>query len=191
MGNVTEKQQTQKHNKVASSEYSKDAIEQQHEAMRHKLDEAERLHKERSSETDALHEAKSLAHEHTQEHTRTASPAERRRGPISKKQLEGSFESQMFQVRSHLSGSSRLFSKFIHSKPIEKTSDFVGATIARPNALLSGSIVAFISITLLYFTAKHFGYALTGFETIAAFIVGWVIGILYDYISSIVKRKHH
>jgi len=189
---VAEKQlqHTAKPERQMNNEYSKEALTLQHEAMQRQLEAAEHAHKERRSETDALHEAKQLAAEQQRHETaKTVSPAEKRRGPISKKQLEGSFESQMSQVQAHMSSSSRVFSKIIHNKPIEKVSEFAGSTIARPNALLSGSVFAFISITILYFAAKHYGYALTGFETIAAFIIGWLIGIAYDYITSLVRHK--
>lgn len=192
MGKVTEKQlqHTGKSERQSSSEYSKEALSEQHEHMREQLEKAEQAHKERQSTSEALHEAKRIASEHNARETaKIPSPAERRRGPISKKQLEGSFEAQMSQVQSHMSSSARAFSKFIHNKPIEKTSEFVGSTIARPNALLSGSIFAFVSITILYFAAKHYGYALTGFETIAAFATGWLIGITYDYITGLIRRK--
>lgn len=161
------------------------------ESMRDKLERAEREHRERSAETsdEALHEAKDLAESSRDkdETTRASSPAERRRGPITKKQLDNSFASQMTHTRAQMGPASRTFSKIIHAKPVEKISDAVGSTIARPNALLSASITAFLAVTILYLTAKHYGFQLSGFETIGAFIVGWIFGILYDYFAVMIR----
>ena len=92
----------------------------------------------------------------------------------------------MTRVQNELPIQNRLFSKIIHNKLIEKTSDIVGGTIARPNAMLSGSIVAFVLTLLIYTVSKMIGYRLSGFETITAFILGWIIGLVYDYLHVLV-----
>jgi hypothetical protein len=112
-----------------------------------------------------------------------------RNGSINKKQRNESYKRTMKQVQSELPVASRAFSKIIHNKVIEKTSDIVGSTIARPNAMLAGAVVAFILTLATYTTAKTIGYALSGFETIAAFIVGWIIGILFDYLRVLFTGK--
>ncbi len=117
------------------------------------------------------------------------SSASPRRGKISKKQLNESYKRTMKQVQDDLPAGSRTFSKVIHAKPVEKTSEFIGSTIARPNAILAGSIVAFLLTLLTYVTAKTIGYRLSGFETIAAFIIGWTIGIIYDYLQALITGK--
>ncbi len=164
--------------------------DRQTERARELLERAERDHAERPTEAEALHEARKLASEESKpaEHL-SPIPAERRRGPLSKKQLDNSFSSQMTHAREHMSPASRAFSSFIHSKPVETASDIVSSTLARPNAMLSGSVVAFIAITVLYFTAKYFGFPLSGFETIAAFIAGWVLGVLYDYVTVALRGR--
>lgn len=172
-------------NETLSEEHDKHA-----ERLRDQLERAENNHKNLSNEQDVLKEAKELAREHAEkpaEHT--TSPAERRRGPLTKKQLNGSFTSQMNHAREHMSPASRAFSRFIHAKPIEVLSDFTASTIARPNALLMGSIVAFLTVTILYFVANHFGFRLSGFETIGAFVIGWIIGIVYDYVSVAFRKR--
>ncbi len=112
-----------------------------------------------------------------------------RRGPVSKKQKEVSFKRQMKEVQAELSPAKRTFSKVIHNKTVEKASDVVGSTVARPNAILAGSVFAFIITLVVYVIAKNIGYQLSGFETIGAFIVGWAIGIVYDYLRLIVTGK--
>lgn len=113
-----------------------------------------------------------------------------RRGPISKKQREVSYRRTMKQVQTELSPSSRVFSKTIHNKVVEKTSEVLGSTIARPDAILAGAIMAFVLTLAVYITAKTIGYQLSGFETIAAFVIGWVAGIIYDYFRALITGKN-
>jgi len=115
--------------------------------------------------------------------------APRRRGGISKKEKTASYKKHMKQIQAELPAPERAFSKFIHSPAVEKTSEFIGGTIARPNAILSGAVVAFFLVLAVYLIAKNLGYVLSGFETIGAFIVGWVIGILYDYFRVLITGK--
>lgn len=150
--------------------------------------------KSRESIDEARREALERAHAHeteraTQEHERSASPAERRRGPISKKEQDASFNITMKEVRSEMSAPSRLFSKVIHNKVVEKTSEVVGNTAARPNAILSGAIFAFILTFGIYIVAKNLGYPLSGFETIGAFALGWVVGLIFDFIKTMVTGR--
>lgn len=104
------------------------------------------------------------------------------KGPINKKLREESYSRTMNQVQDELPPNSRAFSKIIHNKTVEKVSDITGNTLARPNSMLSGSIFAFVLTLAVYVVAKTIGYPLSGFETILAFIIGWTIGIIYDYL---------
>ncbi len=112
-----------------------------------------------------------------------------RRGSISKSQKDASYKRTMKQVQAELSPSSRAFSKVIHIKAVEKASDAIGSTIARPDAMLAGAVSAFILTLGLYVMAKTLGYQLSGFETIGAFIIGWVFGVIYDYLRLIITGK--
>lgn len=112
-----------------------------------------------------------------------------RRGAPSKKEKAASFKKEMDHVQSQLPAGQRAFSKVIHAPVVEKASEVVGSTIARPNAILSGAFVAFILVLAVYLIAKNFGYVLSGFETIGAFIVGWVLGVLYDYFRVLITGK--
>jgi len=100
----------------------------------------------------------------------------------TKKQRETSYRHTMKQIQSEMSTTSRTFSKFIHNNVVEKTSEAVSSTIARPNAILAGSLTALVLVSGTYVIAKIFGYRLSGFETIGAFILGWAVGLIYDYV---------
>jgi len=120
--------------------------------------------------------------------SRDASPAVRR-GSIGKSQKDASYKRTMKHVQAELSPISRTFSKIIHAKAIEKTSEVIGSTIARPNAMLAGAVSAFILTLGVYVMAKTLGYQLSGFETIGAFIIGWLLGITYDYLHVLITGK--
>lgn len=141
---------------------------------------------------EAMNDAKKLAEQADQERKnekQSESPAQKRHGAPSKRQRSVAFKRTMKEVRQEMSLPSRITSRFIHARAVETTSDFIASTIARPNALLSGSVVAFVSVTLLYFFAKNYGYQLSGLETIGAFALGWVLGIVYDYLSVGLRNK--
>lgn len=116
-------------------------------------------------------------------------PTPRRKGGISKSEKKKSYKKTLTHVQAELPAAQRAFSKVIHNPAVEKTSEVVGSTVARPNALLSGGIVAFALVLAVYIVAKTFGYPLSGFESFGAFIVGYAIGILYDYFRVLITGK--
>ena len=106
-----------------------------------------------------------------------------------KEQLNESYNTTLEQVQRELPRNDRTLSKIIHNNFIEKISEIIGNTIARPNTILFGSLIAFTLTLITYITAKTFGYTLSGFETIASFIIGWVIGFIYDYLKIMITGK--
>lgn len=101
-----------------------------------------------------------------------------------------SFDKTMAEVRSEMSAPSRAFSSFIHQPIIEKTSEVVGSTVARPNAILSGAFLAFIFTLVIYLVARYNGYPLSGTETIASFVFGWIVGLIFDYVRLLLFGKN-
>lgn len=100
-----------------------------------------------------------------------------------------SYKHTMKVVRSEMSAPARVFSKVIHNPVVERTSEVVGSTVARPNAILSGSFFAALTVLCLYLVARHYGFALSGFETIGAFIIGWALGIVFDLLRGMITGK--
>lgn len=100
----------------------------------------------------------------------------------SKRQRKDSYTSTMKQIQSEMSAPARTFSKVLHNKTVERTSDIIGSSAARPNAVLAGSVMATFLTLFVFLVAKQYGYRLSGFETIGTFFLGWMIGLLYDYI---------
>ena len=130
--------------------------------------------------------------------SREVGGAEKRRANIdatpslthaSKRQREASYHSTMKQIQSEMSAPNRAFSKVIHNKVIERTSDAIGSTAARPNAILAGSMAATFLTLFVFLVAKQYGYRLSGFETIGTFFLGWAIGLIYDYAKLMISIR--
>lgn len=119
----------------------------------------------------------------------SGAPAQRRHGVVSKKERNESYKQHLKQIRSEMPATQRGFSKIIHNPTVEKASEVVGSTVARPNSILAGAVVAFFAVLGVYLVAKHYGYPLSGFETIGAFIVGWIVGALYDFFRVMITGK--
>lgn len=137
---------------------------------------------------EALEQAKTTERkERPDKKSQERSPESRR--PMSKKHQDATFTATLRTAQADMPAASRAFSKVIHNKAVEVTSEAVGSTIARPNAILAGSMTAFVMTLAVYLIAKHYGYQLSGFETIAAFIAGWLIGLLFDFFRVMVTGK--
>lgn len=151
------------------------------------IESAERL--EKRARAEAMETAVSVERKGMEQKRPTESTKASARKAASKQAKEASFKRQMGRIQAEMKPTERAFSKFIHNKAVEKISDVLGATIARPNAILSGAIMAFVAVLVVYIVAKNLGYVLSGFETIGAFIAGWVIGVVYDYLRLIITGK--
>ena len=112
-----------------------------------------------------------------------------RRHIVTRDDREASFEQTMKEVRKHTPRATRPFSRFIHGQAVERISETLGKTIARPHAILAGGITAFVAVLGLYFYAKYAGFALRGSETIIAFAIGWLLGILFDFFKAMFTGK--
>lgn len=144
-------------------------------------------------QSNARHEALELAaaHERQGNHNkseRTRTTPEKQR-VNTKAERKRAFNTILDTTQSEMSNTARAFSKVIHNPAIEKTSEALGATIARPNSILAGSVSAFVIVVGIYFIARFFAYPLSGSETLAAFILGWIIGIIYDFFRAMVTGK--
>jgi hypothetical protein len=110
-------------------------------------------------------------------------------GVVNKKLKDQSYKKTITEIQKDLSISSKIFSKITHNPFVEKSSEIIGSTVARPNSMLFGAFFSFLTTLFAYFVAKKYGYVLSGFETIGAFVVGWLIGVLYDFLRTLITGK--
>lgn len=108
---------------------------------------------------------------------------------VTSEQKRIAYQATMTRIRSGMSKPVQTFSRFIHNNGVEKASNAIGQTLARPNAVLSGSTGALIVVSLTYVLAKIYGYPLSGFETIGTFILGWIVGLVYDYTRTLISGR--
>lgn len=164
----------------------------------HELDEQLKRSPERYNDKEAHQAAENARHEAIQKALFSKEQGREKRShqanrhntspTLHREDREASFGQTMEQVRKQLPRSTRTFSTFIHHPAIERVSEFLGKTIARPNAILAGGLTAFITVLALYFYAKYAGFTLQGSETIVAFAVGWVLGLAFDLLRFIIRR---
>lgn len=128
--------------------------------------------------------------EKTKPEKQVAKVEKRRDTPAQRRaKAKASYKKTMQETQAHMKPAERTFSKVIHAPVVEKTSEVVGATVARPNAILVGSLTAFLFTLGLYVIAKYYGYPLKGSETIAAFVLGWAVGLLIDYLRVMITGR--
>jgi hypothetical protein len=127
--------------------------------------------------------------EHGSEKKQHSLDSESPKRPAGKKQRQASYKQTMKRVQADMPPVQRAFSKFIHNPIAEKASDIIGSTVARPNAILAGSFSALVFVSVAYILANTMGFRLSGFETIGAFILGWIVGIGYDFLKTMITGK--
>ena len=177
-----------------TGEVLESAREQLTDNIENKLERA-RNEKEKSAESkeDIRNEALEIAskHEAAQEKKARESKENKKDQPsLTKADVEASYKKTLDNVQKQLPAPSRAFSKVIHNSAVEKTSDAIGNTIARPNLIIAGALGAIASI-IVYLIAKKYGYVLSGSETIVLFAAGWCIGAIIEYgrVGLINKQK--
>jgi len=174
---------------TTSAELSPEKIEK----LNNNVEQAEKLSPrdieatQEKSRQEALEKAKSI--ENQKDNRPEKQLQSHRRSAINKKDLNKSYKNTVRQIQSEMKTPSRVFSKFIHNGFVEKASDIAGSTIARPNSMLYGSFFAFLLTLIVYVLAKNLGYTLSGSETIVAFLVGWLFGIIIDYLKILFTGK--
>jgi small-conductance mechanosensitive channel len=99
------------------------------------------------------------------------------------------YRQTMASLQRRLSPASRNFSKVIHNQAVESTSEALEKTVMRPSVALGATWTALIVGLIFYLTARHYGYRLSGFEMIAALIVGGILGVILEGLSRFFRRK--
>ncbi len=179
-----------KHNPETGKDNAKELEKAGHERQEQLREDLERRN-EKQVETNVEKlgdEAKEKAAEREKPEPKVAAAEKRKTRPPAAAR-KASFNKTMKTVQSQQTAPSRAFSKVIHTPAVEKTSEVVGSTIARPNAILAGSVAAFLMTLGIYLFARYYGYPLSGFETIGAFVLGWIIGLLYDYLRVMITGR--
>ncbi len=107
---------------------------------------------------------------------------------INKQLKDMAFSRALTRARKKLPLPDRAFSRVIHNPVIDRSSDFVGKTIARPTPLLSGAFLAFIGSTALLWISRHYGYRYNYLVTLILFFGGAIIGLFAEILWKMAKK---
>lgn len=174
----------QVHEKHETTHLSAEQLKAHHEQLekaRHEKAE----HAKRSSEHDHIRNAEQLAKaEATASSELTSNQAEKpaHERSYTREDKAHSFNTTMHHVRQQLTGPQKVFSKVIHQPVVEKTSEFVGKTVARPSGILGATIAACIGLLSIYSIARFAGFSLSGSEMPLLLIGGFIAGLLIEWI---------
>lgn len=118
------------------------------------------------------------------EHTQSQHPA-----MIGRHLKDMAFSRALTRARKKLPLPSRVFSRFVHLAPIDKASEVLGKTIARPSGMLGGAIVAFIGTSALLWITRHYGYEYNYLLVIMLFAAGMAIGLLGEVLLRAFRKS--
>lgn len=108
---------------------------------------------------------------------------------INKQLKDMAYSRTMVRVRKKLSVPSRALSKAVHSKVLDKPSEVIGKTVARPSSMLGGAIVAAFGTSLLLWITKKYGYEYNYLAILMLFIVGMIAGLAAEVVARRFKRR--
>lgn len=171
------------HNETKNEAHTnKEALAKHHERLaEHHEKEASQSHEKGVRTQEALREV----HEQAISGKEFQKPQSEHRqpGPTNTREAKThSFNTTMHHVRNNLSRPEKTFSKFIHRPLVEKTSEVVGATVARPSGIAGATIAAFVGLLSVYGIARFAGFELSGSEIPLLLAIGFVSGLLFEWI---------
>jgi F0F1-type ATP synthase membrane subunit b/b' len=153
-----------------------------HERLQeHRENAAEKAGKQHQHEQASVrHEV----HEHAVPASEYSKPQSEKRQPLpvnTKADKERGFNTIMHHARAQMSKPEQTFSKFIHAPVVEKTSEVLGKTVARPSGIAGAAIAACIGLLSVYSVAKYAGFQLSGSEMPFLLIIGFAAGLFIEW----------
>lgn len=106
---------------------------------------------------------------------------------ITKRIKYGVYRQSLDHANHNLSVTDRLFSNIAHSKLLELASEIGAKTIARPNAVLGGSILMVFGGLTAFIIAKYVGFELPFSILVVLYTTGFILSIALEIIYKIVK----
>lgn len=170
-----------------------DASKQLEYARNHAEAQAEKLEDDPNRRAEA---AREIIHKHepTPEPTPAVESEDAPRPSFTQALLHPklNYTQTMASIQRRLTPARRSFSKVIHNPTIEKTSEALEKTVARPSVTAGATWTALILGSIFYFTARRYGYVLSGSEIELSFIVGAILGVILEWFwRTVIRRPHH
>ena len=92
-------------------------------------------------------------------------------------------------IRNRLKGPEKSFSKVIHQPAVERASEMLENTVARPSGLLFGGLYSFIGSLASYILARRLGGELKLSVFAVFFVGGFFIGLIVELIWRYYSKK--
>jgi hypothetical protein len=108
---------------------------------------------------------------------------------VNKQLKDMAFSRSMTRTRKKLSAPSRAFSKVVHAPIIDKSSELVGKTVARPSSMLAGAFLAFVGTSILLWVTRYYGYTYNYLLVILLFVGGAIAGIAGEGLWRIIRKR--
>jgi hypothetical protein len=117
--------------------------------------------------------------------------SERRHHPVlvNKQLKDMAYSRAMTRARKQLSLPSKLLSKAIHSKILERPSELIEKTIARPSGFLGGALSSAIGTSVLLWISNRYGYEYNYLAVILLFVCGMAIGLIIEATTKLLRKR--
>lgn len=90
------------------------------------------------------------------------------------------YKRSLRRIRTSLNPAERTFSKVVHNKAIDSTSNVAAKTVARPSAFLGAGFGALAGSSLLLYMARQYGFTYNYTVFLLTLAVGLVVGLLLE-----------
>lgn len=107
----------------------------------------------------------------------------------SRELKEHTYNQTLNSARNKLSKPEKTLSKVVHKPIIEKASDAMSNTVARPSGVLFGGVFSFIGSLASYLLAKKLGGELKYSVFAVFFVGGFIFGLLVELVIRILRNR--
>lgn len=156
-------------------------VHKNHEKLTEK-DRVNTQHEREIARREVQEQAKSAA-----EHSRPQAEQSKTITPSTRADKLHSFNTVMHHVRQSMTKPEKQFSKFIHQPAVEKASEAIGKTVARPSGIFGASVAAFIGLFFIYSVARFAGFSLSGSEMPILLLIGFLAGVFIEWLIKSIR----
>lgn len=162
-----------------ASRAEKEASEKDLASRGEKAEKVIRAEREKTKETEAILKKETGSAERKKDKVSAGGKLSRPK-PRTKQERDAVYKSEIKQMQSQLSPTSRAFSKVIHNSTVEKVSDIAERTAMRPSALIGGATLGLILGAAVYLIARANNYFLGSLEIAVLFLTGALVGVVVE-----------
>lgn len=182
---MSERIPDQSNERISGQELAKE-LEQMAENQLEKFDHHAETEPNQTEKAEQAREALEKAAEPL---AKAAEEAPREVAPPTRLDRLVAYRHTLKSLQGHLKPVSKSFSKFIHTPAVEKTSEVLEKTVMRPSVTLGASLTALVVGGVFYFTARSYGFRLSGSEFLVSLLVGGILGALLEGLVKLFRKS--